>query len=68
VFLFFHRIVNVEEELRKAQSHLSTEKTRVEWGQFCNQLFDSAHTWKDVQWLKSISSLPVVCKGVLTGE
>jgi 4-hydroxymandelate oxidase len=29
---------------------------------------DPAVTWKDVEWLRGISPLPVVLKGVLTGE
>jgi len=29
---------------------------------------DRSLTWKDVQWLQSITSLPILVKGVLTGE
>jgi (S)-2-hydroxy-acid oxidase len=31
-------------------------------------LFDPSITWKDVEWLKSITSLPIVLKGILTRE
>lgn len=34
---------------------------------FSDTFFDPSVTWKDVAWLKSITSLPVVIKGVLTG-
>jgi len=29
---------------------------------------DPAATWKDLEWIKSISPLPVVAKGIMTGE
>ena len=29
---------------------------------------DPASTWKDLEWIKSIAGLPVVAKGVMTGE
>jgi isopentenyl diphosphate isomerase/L-lactate dehydrogenase-like FMN-dependent dehydrogenase len=29
---------------------------------------DPAATWKDLEWIKSISALPVVAKGIMTGE
>ncbi len=29
---------------------------------------DPAATWKDLEWIKSIAGLPVVAKGVMTGE
>jgi len=31
-------------------------------------LFDSSLQWSDVQWLKSITHLPLVLKGILTAE
>ncbi len=32
------------------------------------QAIDATLKWDDIAWLKSITSLPVVVKGVLTGE
>ncbi|XP_071508798.1 2-Hydroxyacid oxidase 1-like [Diadema antillarum] len=32
------------------------------------QSIDASITWEDIKWIKSISSLPLVVKGVLTGE
>ncbi|CAN7938102.1 unnamed protein product [Ixodes hexagonus] len=32
------------------------------------KLFDQSLTWDDVKWLKSITKLPVIAKGVLTAE
>lgn len=35
---------------------------------YVNKLFDQSVQWKDVTWLKSITNLPIVLKGVLTAE
>lgn len=35
---------------------------------YTQRLICSSLTWKDIQWLQSISSLPVVLKGVMTAE
>lgn len=31
-------------------------------------LFDATLQWSDVQWLKSITTLPIILKGILTGQ
>lgn len=36
--------------------------------EYVKSLFDQSITWKDVTWLKSITKLPIVIKGVLTAE
>jgi isopentenyl diphosphate isomerase/L-lactate dehydrogenase-like FMN-dependent dehydrogenase len=33
-----------------------------------NWLVDKTLTWKDLEWLRSVSSLPLVVKGILTAE
>ncbi|GAU42277.1 hypothetical protein TSUD_81860, partial [Trifolium subterraneum] len=33
-----------------------------------NRLYDQSLTWKDVKWLQTITSLPILVKGVLTAE
>ncbi|KAJ4717745.1 Peroxisomal (S)-2-hydroxy-acid oxidase [Melia azedarach] len=35
---------------------------------FANQTMDASLSWKDVEWLKSITNLPILIKGVLTRE
>lgn len=35
---------------------------------YVNTLFDLDITWKDVTWLKKVSGLPVILKGVMTAE
>lgn len=34
---------------------------------YSKRLFDDALTWDDIKWLKSITHLPVIAKGILTG-
>lgn len=36
--------------------------------EYASSLFDSSLTWEDVKWLKSITSLPLVVKGILTND
>ncbi|XP_041455088.1 hydroxyacid oxidase 1-like [Lytechinus variegatus] len=35
---------------------------------FFTALKDPSITWKDITWVKSLTSLPIVCKGILTAE
>lgn len=35
---------------------------------YVTQAIDAAVRWQDVGWLKKLTKLPVVVKGVLTGE
>ena len=32
------------------------------------EMFDPSITWKDIEWIKGLTSLPVVVKGILTAE
>lgn len=36
--------------------------------EYTSQLFDQSLTWKDVDWLKSITRLPIITKGIMTPE
>ncbi|XP_012262674.2 glycolate oxidase 3 [Athalia rosae] len=36
--------------------------------EYCSSLFDDTLSWEDVDWLKSITRLPIVLKGILTAE
>ncbi|KAL7300851.1 hypothetical protein TKK_0006409 [Trichogramma kaykai] len=36
--------------------------------EYVANLFDDSLSWKDVAWLKSITKLPIVLKGILTAE
>ncbi|XP_071511053.1 2-Hydroxyacid oxidase 1-like [Diadema antillarum] len=35
---------------------------------YYNEQFDSSLTWDDVRWFRRITSLPIVCKGILTAK
>ncbi len=35
---------------------------------YSSQMFDPSVTWRDVEWLRGLSPLPVVVKGVMTAE
>ncbi|XP_065617590.1 peroxisomal (S)-2-hydroxyacid oxidase GLO4 [Quercus suber] len=35
---------------------------------YANKTMDASLCWKDIEWLKSITNLPIIVKGVLTGE
>ncbi|XP_028134646.1 2-Hydroxyacid oxidase 1-like [Diabrotica virgifera virgifera] len=35
---------------------------------YVNDLFDPSINWEDIKWLKSITNLPIVLKGILTAE
>ncbi|KAJ8920886.1 hypothetical protein NQ315_015679 [Exocentrus adspersus] len=35
---------------------------------YVNSLFDASVTWQDIKWLKSLTSLPIVLKGILTAQ
>lgn len=36
--------------------------------QFVKESFDASIQWKDILWLKSITKLPIILKGILTAE
>ena len=46
----------------------SSDSSASGLNEYANELFDASLTWKDVNWLTKITSLPVIAKGVLTGE
>ncbi|KAL0009772.1 hypothetical protein SO802_004880 [Lithocarpus litseifolius] len=35
---------------------------------YANETMDASLCWKDIEWLKSITNMPILIKGVLTGE
>lgn len=47
---------------------LSTVDDQSSLARFVNQLWDASLTWEAVDWLCSITTLPVLAKGVLSGE
>ena len=43
-------------------------KVKFDSGQTSRGLNDPAASWADVEWLKTATDLPLVCKGIMTGE
>lgn len=54
------------------QGKLSTKINNAESGsglsEYVMNLFDASLTWDDIKWLKSITKLPIILKGILTPE
>ncbi|KAF2880613.1 hypothetical protein ILUMI_25553 [Ignelater luminosus] len=52
--------------------HKATDVCTAEKGsgisEYVNKLFDATLEWKDIKWLQSITTLPIVLKGILTAE
>ena len=44
--------------------------TEIEGDQYkiIHSMFDNTLTWRDVTWLTSITTLPVIAKGIITGK
>ena len=49
-------------------SGVSQSKKESGLSEYASSLFDPALTWKDVDWLKSVTKLPLIVKGILSGK
>lgn len=49
-------------------SGVNQSKTESGLNEYAASLFETSITWKDVEWLKTITKLPVVLKGILSRE
>jgi (S)-2-hydroxy-acid oxidase len=58
--------------LKNFEGLLSTEASSDTGGSnlqaFVDRTLDASFSWKDIGWLRSITTLPILLKGVLTGE
>ena len=50
---------------RANRSEKGSDKSGSGINDYVSSLFDQALTWQDISWLKSITKLPIVVKGVL---
>ncbi|PQM40469.1 peroxisomal (S)-2-hydroxy-acid oxidase GLO4-like [Prunus yedoensis var. nudiflora] len=58
-------------ELKNFEGILSTDVNSDEGSKveaFVKETFDASLCWEDIEWLKSITNLPILIKGVLTHE
>ncbi|XP_026430357.1 peroxisomal (S)-2-hydroxy-acid oxidase GLO4-like [Papaver somniferum] len=62
----------VSPQLKNFDGLLSTEVVSVKMGETLKLLplkrLDSSLNWNDIEWLKSITNLPILLKGVVTAE
>ncbi|XP_048595480.1 peroxisomal (S)-2-hydroxyacid oxidase GLO4 isoform X2 [Brassica napus] len=61
----------VSPQLRNFEGLFSTEVIPSEGSgveAFASSTFDASLNWKDIEWLRSITKLPILVKGILTGE
>lgn len=58
------RLANFNDE--KADKILATKTGESGLNNYIHNLFDNKLTWQDVEWLKTITKLPIILKGILT--
>lgn len=59
------RFANFQGDLSK---RINSTKTGSGLNEYVTALFDTSLSWDDVKWLKRITTLPVILKGILTVE
>ncbi|XP_043671074.1 peroxisomal (S)-2-hydroxy-acid oxidase GLO5 [Vespula pensylvanica] len=59
------RLANFEGIL---SNKINTSKTGSGLNEYVSDLFDQSLSWEDVTWLKNVTKLPIVLKGILTAE
>eukprot|EP00276_Gloeochaete_wittrockiana_P005662 CAMPEP_0184657084 /NCGR_PEP_ID=MMETSP0308-20130426/16966_1 /TAXON_ID=38269 /ORGANISM="Gloeochaete witrockiana, Strain SAG 46.84" /LENGTH=355 /DNA_ID=CAMNT_0027094487 /DNA_START=120 /DNA_END=1187 /DNA_ORIENTATION=- len=55
-------------DLEAEQKNMPKDKQNSGLASYVASLIDPSLNWKDVQWLQSITNLPIIVKGVLTAE
>ena len=53
---------------RANKSEKGTGKSGSGINDYVTSLFDQSLTWKDIEWLKKITHLPIIVKGILHPE
>ncbi|KAF1781443.1 Aldolase-type TIM barrel [Phytophthora cactorum] len=49
-------------------ANFGPQNATTDYADYVSDLYDQTLSWKDVEWLKSITKLPIVAKGILTSE
>ncbi|XP_074268245.1 peroxisomal (S)-2-hydroxyacid oxidase GLO4-like [Silene latifolia] len=58
-------------QLKNLEGFMSTEVVTDKGSgpeAFANSTFDASLSWKDIDWLRSVTKLPILVKGILTNE
>ncbi|KAH7866489.1 hypothetical protein Vadar_021064 [Vaccinium darrowii] len=63
----FRRITMIAPQLKNFEGLLASDKGS-NFEAFAAETLDPSVCWKDIEWLRSITSLPILIKGVLTAE
>lgn len=58
---------NLDGLVDHSQLHVETDN-RVGLHSLCNDTFDPSFSWEDLRWLRNVTTLPIVLKGILTAE
>lgn len=61
-------LVNLMDALKQVGEDTEQKKQTSALNQYFQTQIDDSLTWKDVQWLKTITRLPILVKGILTAE
>ncbi|KAK1937933.1 Peroxisomal (S)-2-hydroxy-acid oxidase GLO5 [Phytophthora citrophthora] len=51
-----------------SMANFSPQNATTDYADYVSDLYDQTLSWKDVKWLKSVTKLPIVAKGILTPE
>jgi len=62
------RMANFSKDDVKANSAVSSGKGSSGFNEYIGKLLSASLTWDDIDWLRTVTRLPVLVKGVLTGE
>lgn len=58
---------NFEADIPSSRAAKAEGDTR--YVQYLHQMqYNDSATWEDIRWIKSITNLPIVCKGIVSGE
>ncbi|HEY1571647.1 MAG TPA: alpha-hydroxy acid oxidase [Pseudonocardiaceae bacterium] len=58
--------VNVDSSVMTSAYHAGSGESAIE--RHSRERFDQSITWADLEWLRSLTTLPLVIKGIMTGE
>lgn len=53
---------------KSAQEHVPAKKDTSGLAAYLEAFYDTGLTWKDIEWFKSITKLPVLVKGIARGD
>ncbi|XP_027202675.2 hydroxyacid oxidase [Dermatophagoides pteronyssinus] len=64
----FPKDLEESNRIQRLQNDDSDDKPTSGLTEYTSELFDQSLTWNDVRWLKSITRLPIITKGIMTPE